>query len=274
MGKCKFCGKSAGLFKKVHNDCKLKNKQGLDALEKKLDKFTEDNPCLIKIDELKEIANQSYIPLNKLDEILVNKYVNLLDLFLDDGILTIDEEKILESFQNNLAISQDKLEAKDALSRTLRSAIIRDLMNGDEFKNRLNISGNLPFKYQKNEYLVWLFQNVELFEQRTKTTYKGGSQGLSFKITKGVYYRTSSFKGHPVKTTNIVPIAEGMLALTNKHLYFSSGLKSFRIKYEKIISIDPYSDGIGITKDGVTAKPQIFKNIDGWFIYNYIQNID
>jgi hypothetical protein len=65
-----------------------------------------------------------------------------------------------------------------------------------------------------------------------------------------------------------------MLALTNKHLYFSSGLKSFRIKYEKIISIDPYSDGIGITKDGVTAKPQIFKNIDGWFIYNYIQNID
>ena len=274
MGKCKFCGKSAGLFKKVHNECKLKNKQGLEALEKKLDKFTEDNPCLIKIDELKEIANQSYIPLNKLDEILVNKYVNLLDFFLDDGILTIDEEKVLENFQNNLAISQDKLEAKDALSRTLRSAIIRDLINGDEFKNRLNISGNLPFKFQKNEYLVWLFQNVELFEQRTKTTYEGSSQGLSFKITKGVYYRTSSFKGHPVKTTNIVPIAEGMLALTNKHLYFSSGLKSFRIKYEKIISIDPYSDGIGITKDGVTAKPQIFKNIDGWFIYNFIQNID
>ena len=37
--------------------------------------------------------------------------------------------------------------------------------------------------------------------------------------------------------------------------------------------MDPYQDGIGLQKDGATAKPQIFKNIDGWFTYNAISNL-
>jgi hypothetical protein len=37
--------------------------------------------------------------------------------------------------------------------------------------------------------------------------------------------------------------------------------------------MDPYEDGIGLQKDGATAKPLIFKNIDGWFTYNAISNL-
>ena len=43
--------------------------------------------------------------------------------------------------------------------------------------------------------------------------------------------------------------------------------------YNKLITIDPYEDGIGLQKDGSTAKPIILKGIDGWFTYNVISNL-
>lgn len=272
MGKCTYCQKSAGIFKKVHKECEQNNKSGLQKISD-LSSCFFSNPNSVSISELNTISQDSFVSKSKLKELLVGTYSEFLDKFLDDGTLSDDEEKILKEFQDKLELTQNDLEEKDLLSKTFRASILRQLINGEELTNRLNIKGNLPFKFQKNENLIWLFQNVELFEQRIKTTYKGGSQGVSLRIVKGVYYRTSSFKGHPVKTMNIVPIANGMVALTNKHIYFSSGLKNFRINYDKIITIDPYSDGIGITKDGVSSKPQVFKNVDGWFCYNFIKNI-
>ena len=88
-----------------------------------------------------------------------------------------------------------------------------------------------------------------------------------------MYYRAGAFKGNPVRTPEMTRLGSGILALTSKHLYFASAQKKFKIPFSKLISIEPYSDGIGVQKDGVTAKPQIFKNIDGWFVHNAISNL-
>ena len=63
-----------------------------------------------------------------------------------------------------------------------------------------------------------------------------------------------------------------MLAITNLHIYFSSSNKNFRIRYDRIVSISPFEDAIGVQKEGVSSKPLTFKNIDGWFYYNFIKN--
>ncbi len=272
MGKCPYCNKSAGIFRKLHKECEEKYNSAKETIAKTVvDKFEDLNN--LNFDQLKELANKSYLSETEFQDLISESYSNVLDQYLDDGVLSKEEEDKLESFMQKSNLSQDVFDKNDSLSKTVRASILRDLLNGDEITNRLKVNGNLPFKFQKSENLIWLFQNVELFEQRIKTTYKGGSQGVSLRIAKGVYYRTNSFKGHPVKTTKIVPIATGMVALTEKHIYFASSIKNFRINYNKIITIDPYSDGIGITKDGVTAKPQVFKNLDGWFCYNFIKNI-
>ena len=77
----------------------------------------------------------------------------------------------------------------------------------------------------------------------------------------------------PVKIEEMKHIGQGAFALTDKHIFFASANKNLRIQLSKIITLDPYEDGIGIQKDGVTAKPQVFKNIDGWFTYNAISNL-
>jgi hypothetical protein len=273
MGKCPYCNKSAGIFKKIHKDCEDKFLNGQGLIKQKSNSFFAAPKDAVTYKDLKQIADDSYISREKLDQILEQTFAEKLDYYLDDGVLTSEEEDNLGEYIENFDLSQEQIDSNGSLSKMVRASVLRNLMNGEPYTNRIKFDGNLPFKFQKSEELVWLFPNVELFEQRIKTTYEGGSSGVSFRLAKGVYYRTGSFKGHPVKTTKIVPVATGLLALTNKHVYFSSSIKNFRINYNKIITLDPYSDGIGITKDGVTAKPQVFKNVDGWFCLNFIKNI-
>ena len=64
----------------------------------------------------------------------------------------------------------------------------------------------------------------------------------------------------------------GMLGITTKHLYFRGSQKSFRVRLEKIVSFDPYADGVGIMRDTARAKPEVFRMGAGasWFTVNVI----
>ncbi len=51
----------------------------------------------------------------------------------------------------------------------------------------------------------------------------------------------------------------------------SGNRKKFRVRYDRIVSFDPYYDGFGIMRDAQTAKPQAFQIGNGWFAYNLAQ---
>ena len=55
---------------------------------------------------------------------------------------------------------------------------------------------------QKNESFIWVFQPVTFYEVKTRREYKGAIGGQSMRVAKGVYFRTSGFRGHPVDTTS------------------------------------------------------------------------
>jgi hypothetical protein len=124
-----------------------------------------------------------------------------------------------------------------------------------------------------SEQLVWVFAGVKYLEDKTRRHYVGGSSGVSVRVAKGLYYRASAFRGDPVETTERVLVDTGTLAVTTKHVYFDGPAKSFRIRHDKIVSFTPYSDGVAITRDAQTAKPQIFITGDGWFTHNLLANI-
>ena len=64
-----------------------------------------------------------------------------------------------------------------------------------------------------------------------------------------------------------------MVCLTTKQIDFSSPEKSFKIPYNKIISVNSYSNGIDLQKDGANAKPLFLEGVDAWFCYNVIANL-
>ncbi|MBV8737256.1 MAG: hypothetical protein JO007_08360 [Alphaproteobacteria bacterium] len=69
---------------------------------------------------------------------------------------------------------------------------------------RMSLDGELPLNFQKGEQLVWAFKQVDYLEEKTRRQYTGGSQGVSVRIIKGVYYHVVGFKGHAVDRTELV----------------------------------------------------------------------
>ena len=64
-----------------------------------------------------------------------------------------------------------------------------------------------------------------------------------------------------------------MLRFTTKHVYLSGRKKKFRVRYDRIVHFEPFSDGFGLMRDAQTAKPQGFRTGDGWFAYNLAVNL-
>ncbi len=207
---------------------------------------------------------------DELQQIVLLKWRELVDAALDDHILSEEEEQRLKDISAAFSLTNDQLMQAGYLTKFIKAAILRDLKNGTP-KTRVSLDIPLPFKLQAREVMLWAFPNTKLLERITKREIRGGSTGLSFRVMKGVYWRVGAFKGVPVSWEETHPTDTGLLVLTNKHLLFSGPLKNARIPYSKLASIDPYADAIEVQRDTATAKPQVFKDIDGQFAYNLIQ---
>lgn len=273
MGICIYCGKPAGFLQKKHRECEEKRNKGMAEMVRLAKEAALGmHPIEGLSNELAGIAENSFISSEQIRETLISGWEQAVNHFLEDGNLEIQEESQLTSFAEHFALTQEDLDKNGAYTKFVRGAVLRELMEG-KIPKRCQPIGALPFNFQRSETLIWIFSNVAYYEDKTRRRYVGGSQGVSFRIAKGLYYRVGSFRGHPVETTERVHVDTGILAVTTKHIYFHGSTKSFRVRFDKIVSFTPYSDGIGIQRDASTAKPQVFVTGDGWFTYNLLVNI-
>lgn len=275
MGNCIYCGQKAGFLKSKHKDCESnyfdsKNK----IIENICTAITKNSDFDNLENEIKEIAQKNFVKPDEIIDSYTKGFDKAVDSFLDDGILTTEEEDKISKFKTHYNFEQNVIDKNGSLQKVVKAAILREILDGQIPETKLNIQGNLPFLLPKNENVIWIFQNVDFYEQRTRTVYQGKTQGVSVRIAKGLYYRTGSFKGNPVKIEEMKYISRGLVALTNKQIYFASSAKNFKVPYNKIVTIDPYEDGVGLQKDGANTKPQVFKGLDGWFTYNLISNLN
>ena len=215
------------------------------------------------------IAKSHFVKSPDIRSYLINGWENAVETALEDRVLTEQEESRLTAFRGRFSLSQDELDKDGAYTRSIQATVIREVMEG-KLPKRIKVEGKLPFNLQKQEQLIWVFGGVQYYEPRTHREYVGGSIGGSVRVAKGIYIRSSSFRGHPVDKTETVHIDTGILGVTDKNIYFTGKDKSFRVPYSKIVSFKPYSDGIGIQRDAQSAKPQTFITKHGWFTYNLI----
>ena len=62
--------------------------------------------------------------------------------------------------------------------------------------------------------------------------------------------------GRPIEWEETIHAYTGLLGLITKHLYYAGSREKFRVRYDRIVSFDPYDDGFGIMRDAKTANPQ------------------
>ena len=201
---------------------------------------------------------------------LLMAFKTKLTTCLSDGIIDREEEEILNKFIVNSTLSESKLlYDSEAYHKFTQSLILRDLQEGKEVEKRLLV-GNLPILLGKKEQLLWVFKGVKGYEEKTGRRYVGGSNGVSMRVCKGVYYRVGASKGHSVEYQYQNDLGNGVFIVTNKNIYFI-GTKQVKLGISKILSFEPYSDGIVLVKDGANPKPYTFIGFDSWFVVNAMQ---
>jgi hypothetical protein len=261
------------MLRKRHKECETRHNEGIAsiiafALDAALAKTAVD----ALPDKARHIADNAFISQDSITGLYATGFERAVQSVLEDGALTEQEEEQLGKYMKALGLGQKELDASGAYTTMVKASLIREVLEG-KLPERITVSGNLPFNFQKGEKFIWLFQDVDYAEQRTTTRYQGSYQGVSLRVAKGVYYRTGGFRGNPIPVTATVAVDTGVLAITQKHIYFAGPSKSFRIPYSKMVAIIPFSDGIGIQRDAASAKPQMFTTGDGWFTYNLVNNL-
>lgn len=204
--------------------------------------------------------------------LLVQGWEAAVEGSLEDGVLTLAEENALVCYLRHFGFSKYSVNDNGAHTSMVQSAVIREVSEGI-IPDRLGDIGRVPFNLMKSEKLVWVIDGVDYYEVRTRRERRGTSHGASIRVAKGLYYRPSTFSSRTEEWEETVRMDTGLLGVTSKHIYFHGPRKRFRIRYDRIVSFDPYKDGIGVMRDTQTAKPQTFKTGDGWFIYNLIINL-
>lgn len=273
MHPCPYCGESSGLFHTFHAECKQKHDVGVGAMVGTATKAARTGEHLDQLQvELGKIARDSLVKDAEIQAALVSGWEAALDCALADNALTADEEQHLVFYSQKLGLSREDLNRNGAWNRLAMASTLRQILEG-KVPPAPTVDGNLPFNFLKTESLIWVCQNVRYLEDRTRRQYVGGYQGMSVRVMKGVYYHAGGFKGHPVESTTRAEVDHGLLAITTKNLYFEGNTKRFRIPYLKVVSFEPYSDGIGVQLDAASAKPQSFITGEGWFVYNAVVNL-
>ena len=228
-----------------------------------------DEPAL---EQLADSVRQLGISRDDERQLLARAWEAAVEGSLEDGVLSLDEEASLVRYLSHFRLSVADVDRNGAHRNMVKSATIRELAEG-VIPDRFEAAARHPFNLMKSEKLVWLFDGVDYIETKTMRERRGTSHGVSIRVAKGLYYRPSTFRSRVHEWEEDVHMDTGLLGVTTKHLYFHGPRKRFRVRLDKIVSFEPYSDGLGIMRDAQTAKPQMFSVGDGWFIYNLVTNM-
>lgn len=274
MGKCKYCGEDAGFLRSKHADCEKRHKDGVARIKGILATcFQRKEDFYLHQNEITTICKEAFVSDEVCREIYCNAFDAAIDRYLDDGIIDRNEEQTVARYMQFTGLPQSVLNVNKSLEKVVKSKVLQDVLNGQVPAQRVTVSGNFPFLLSKNEHMIWLFRDVTLQMQKVRREMVGRTSGMSFRVCKGVYYRTGGFKGTPVETTYMQRIGTGSVCLSDRNLYFHCPEKTLKIPFSKILSLDSYSNGLLVQKDGANDKPMFFENLDSWFCYNVISNL-
>lgn len=125
---------------------------------------------------------------------------------------------------------------------------------------------------RKGEICYWE-ERATLYEEKVvRSGYQGGSRGVSIRVMRGVSFRVGNHRGNFVSEKADMPVAEGSLVVTNRRLIFRGDRKSFESKFEKVLELELFRDGIFYSESNRQKRRMIkFQSNNGEVVGEIIQ---
>lgn len=192
--------------------------------------------------------------------------------FMKNDIISDGNWQKIDDYVNYLQLPVNNLPARyqnSQISRLWQLTILKKLQNG------VIPTSNMPAPIMlgRGESIIWTYDGVSMYQEKTVKEYGGRRSGWSFRVMKGVTYHIGSTKINPIEHTYMDLKGTGTLYVTNKHLIFQSPTSAQKVPYTKMIGVMPYSDGIEVHRDGANAKRLTLQGFDSWFLMNVISQI-
>jgi hypothetical protein len=182
----------------------------------------------------------------KLSEAAFSTYA---DTVLADDHLTEDEVDGLATVAEAIGISRAQIEAQADLYTRLQVAKLND--------GRLPVFEGGQLIPKKGE-IVHIETSAALMKEVAVREWQGRSQGVSFRVAKGVRYRVGSTRGHLVTVGTQLQIADtGRIAVTSKRVVYLGTRKSIEMPFAKIMGMHLYTDAIQFSLSNRQSAPLI-----------------
>ncbi len=247
--------------------------QGVEEFAKKLmrgfmvDYFTDNLPLAQAQQRCQSVLRRFPISVQQQQD----AYWHVLDRaatnFIADGNLTDAEHRKIEDYTHSLGLQLNNVPApyqNGDISRLSQVAIIKALEHG--VVPHTNIQA--PIILGKKEQVLWVYNGVNLYQEKIVREWRGRSSGFSIPIYKGIRYRTGGMRGRPIEHSTMQHEGYGSLYITTKNLIFWSPQKSVKLPFTKIVGFTPYSDGLEVHRDAPSAKRLALQGFDPWLIMN------
>ncbi len=226
-------------------------------------------------DLIVEIANQENVQEPELRKLVLNGITRLIAHVQEQRVLTSDEINRIIELDDLFCLKPEELTVAEIPQKLMMHLQLNALDEGTIAAHSNPMNAETSVVLQKDESIIWVL-GVGYNEIKDHTRYVGGSQGLSIRLIKGLYYRTGAFAGHKI-TEQGIEFHLGDLTITNKVMFFVdfAGTTIVRIDIPKIVAMESYADGFKVVMGGAKPKPFTFMADvqDIWFASNVISRI-
>jgi hypothetical protein len=198
----------------------------------------------------KQIAFLNTFHTKQRKKYILDLYNNMYKAFEEDNELDEKEISVLKDIQDSFSLTNDEVKYDELIRPYIYVLSIRQENALPTVKLEIANSSN---PILKKDEVINFASEAKLKEMRSVSLgYKGGSQGVSIRICKGVRYRVGSHRGHVVRETQLVDTSYGVFIITNQRLLLhpAPGNKAVSIPLKKIISFQCYDNYVEVYKEG------------------------
>ncbi len=300
MGKCKFCGKNAGILRDAHAECKLRNTAGtkhifdsvrsaasnsafdLKQLEKELYTIADTNFVQDYESNRSAFSGWQYAVNDAIteEEFTKEKYETLTRLANLSQLSgeTISASKVWSKF---MAGRRTKLQQEAILERELRRQTAERKRQEEAARKRKQ-----KIEEAERHGRILLQSIIEKLKNGRRIEPNISIEDVPFILQKSeqlvwTFADTEYLQEHVVRRRSpqsntkyaMKLVDRGTMGVTTKHIYFVGEKERFRIRYDRIVAFKEYYSSIGLTRGAASARHERFVTGDGWFTYNLVSTL-
>jgi hypothetical protein len=277
MALCEYCGESAGWFSSSHPACVAKaDSTGQTVKDLVFDGILAGKPYEELSAAVQDALTDNKVLFKHVREALLQGVNDALSQLALQAPVSEDEFERLVAISGSEGFDMMSYGAGIVSRRWFSVAqLTMSVVLWQVLHNRSPwFEGSVDFNLGSNEIPVYQSgDNVIYAEERTVSTHVRSFGGLSVPIGGGVYYHFGGSQGHQERTSGLVQLDGGKMLITSQALYFGGRQTTFRIALDRVLSYQPYVDGVGVCESHGAPKVFVFdySGMDaGWFFYNVL----